>query len=46
VQAVTNDTTIKPEKGWTLISLVPPQPLKERREKETGTKPDTAPSTV
>lgn len=36
IHAVTADMTVKPEKGWTLISLVPPQPPKERREKDAG----------
>ncbi|WP_166269669.1 cation:proton antiporter [Marinobacter caseinilyticus] len=34
VLAVTDDFTAKPDKGWVLLSLVPPQPPKERKEKE------------
>ncbi|WP_111493860.1 MULTISPECIES: cation:proton antiporter [Marinobacter] len=39
IQAVTNQTNIKVDKGWVLVSLVPPQPPKERKEKESGPEP-------
>ncbi len=35
---------IKPEKDWTLISLVPPQARKERKERDTGENPEPAPA--
>lgn len=34
ISVVTREMPGKPDKGWVLISLVPPQPPKERREKE------------
>ncbi|MDX1755155.1 MAG: sodium:proton antiporter [Marinobacter sp.] len=36
IRPVTTGMELKPEKGSVLISLVPPQPPKERKEKETG----------
>ncbi len=36
--------TIKPEKDWTLVSLVPPQARKERKERDTGEAPAPAPA--
>ncbi len=35
---------IKPEKDWTLVSLVPPQARKERKERDTGEAPQPAPA--
>ncbi|TKV69469.1 sodium:proton antiporter [Marinobacter panjinensis] len=35
---------IKPEKDWTLVSLVPPQARKERKERDTGETPEPAPA--
>lgn len=35
---------IKPEKDWTLVSLVPPQERKERKERDTGESPESAPT--
>ncbi|MDL0432403.1 sodium:proton antiporter [Marinobacter sp. TBZ242] len=35
---------IKPEKDWTLVSLVPPQARKERKERDTGESPEPAPA--
>ena len=34
---------IKPEKDWTLVSLVPPQARKERKERDTGESPEQPP---
>jgi len=34
---------IKPEKDWTLVSLVPPQARKERKERDTGEVPEPGP---
>ncbi|PAV25434.1 sodium:proton exchanger [Tamilnaduibacter salinus] len=34
IYAVTTATTAKPEKGWVVVSLVPPQPPRDPREKE------------
>ena len=36
IQPVTLTSEFKPEKDWTLISLIPPQPPKERKDKETS----------
>ncbi|MDK8465580.1 sodium:proton antiporter [Marinobacter sp. SS13-12] len=36
--------SIKPEKDWTLVSLVPPQARKERKERDTGEAPEPAPA--
>lgn len=44
IHAVTETTELKLGKGWTLISLVPPQPPKQRREKDSGAKPEPAPA--
>ncbi|MEP1216746.1 MAG: sodium:proton antiporter [Marinobacter sp.] len=35
---------IKPEKDWTLVSLVPPQARKERKERDTGEAPEPTPA--
>lgn len=46
IYAVKSDSPFKPEKGWMLISLVPSQPPKERKEKEkdsAGPAPDSSP---
>lgn len=35
IQPVTGESELKPEQGWVLVSLVPPQPPKERKERES-----------
>ncbi len=42
LRPVTTATELQPEKGWILISLVPPQPPKERKEKETNSQSEAA----
>ncbi|KPP99278.1 sodium:proton antiporter [Marinobacter sp. HL-58] len=43
IMPVKNLSDIKPEKDWTLVSLVPPQARKERKERDTGEAPAPAP---
>ncbi|SDW93621.1 cation:proton antiporter [Marinobacter mobilis] len=45
IQPVTSDSALKPEKDWTLICLVPPQPPKERKEKDVPAEPQDNPKT-
>ncbi|MDX1457657.1 MAG: sodium:proton antiporter [Marinobacter sp.] len=42
VRPVTTGLELNPEKGWKLISLVPPQPPKERKEKEASSESETS----
>jgi NhaP-type Na+/H+ or K+/H+ antiporter len=44
IHAVTAASELKVDKGWTLISLVPPQPPKERKEKDNGATPQPEPT--
>jgi NhaP-type Na+/H+ or K+/H+ antiporter len=44
ITPVTSMDNIKPEKDWTLVSLVPPQARKERKERDTGETPEPAPA--
>lgn len=44
IMPVTNMDNVKPEKDWTLVSLVPPQARKERKERDTGETPEPAPA--
>lgn len=44
ITPVKNMDSIKPEKDWTLVTLVPPQARKERKERDTGEAPAPAPA--
>ncbi|MBL3557960.1 MULTISPECIES: cation:proton antiporter [Marinobacter] len=44
IMPVKSMDNIKPEKDWTLVSLVPPQAWKERKERDTGETPEPAPA--
>ncbi|MDX1551321.1 MAG: sodium:proton antiporter [Marinobacter sp.] len=44
IMPVKSMDNIKPEKDWTLVSLVPPQARKERKERDTGETPEPAPA--
>ncbi|WP_203143593.1 cation:proton antiporter [Marinobacter mangrovi] len=46
IQAVTSQSNLKLDKGWMLLSLVPPQPPKERKEKDAGPEPVGATATA
>ncbi len=44
IQPVTSPSEIKPDKDWVLISLVPPQAPKERKERESNGETEPAPA--
>ena len=44
IMPVKSMENIRPEKDWTLVSLVPPQARKERKERDTGEAPEPAPN--
>lgn len=46
IHAVTTESNLKLEKGWVLVSLVPPQKPKERKEKEAGPEQPTGATTA
>ncbi len=44
IRPVKDVESLKPEKGWTLVSLVPPQAAKERKEKDKPEQDSPAPA--
>lgn len=44
IQPVTSPSGVKPDKDWVLISLVPPQAPKERKERESNGETEPAPA--